>query len=63
MFDSFDRYRMIYGNRPVSSEERNISKALLQNEMITKAIGMKMLTDGNKNNDLLGYMLLAGGHL
>lgn len=63
MFDSFDRYRLIYGNKPVNSEERNISKALLQNEMITKAIGMKMLTDGNKNNDLLGYMLLAGGHL
>ena len=63
MFDSFDRYRMVYGNRPLNKEEKNISEALLHNQMITKAIGMKMLTDDNKNNDLLGYMLLAGGHL
>lgn len=63
MFDNFDRYRVIYGNKPLTSEEKNISEALLHNEMITKAIGMKMLTDSNKNNDLLGYMLLAGGHL
>lgn len=60
--DSFNTYRQMTAGKPLTAEEARVKAELLANRGIVKAIGMRMLTDDQKGNDLLGYMLLAGGH-
>ena len=60
----FDRYRTSLGSKPITDfERRTILNPLLQDSTITKMIGLKMITDGNADNNLLGLMLAAGGSL
>lgn len=60
----FDRYRASLGSKPITDFERKtILNPLLQDSTITKMIGLKMITDGNADNNLLGLMLAAGGSL
>lgn len=67
MLDSFNPYRQKFGMKPVTEEEEKISKALLRNSIIAKSIGAKMLTDKDKGNNFLGYLLMAssmnGGYI
>lgn len=57
--DSFNPYRQKYGSKPVTEAEKEITNTLLADASITKAIGLRMLTDSTRRNDQLGYLLAA----
>lgn len=57
----FDRYRSAVGSKPITELERKqILLPILQDSTITRMIGMRMLNDGNADNNLIGLMLAAG---
>lgn len=61
MFTTFNNYRNRLGSQPITFIEREkILNPILNDSIIAKAIGVKMLSDGNENNDFLGYLLASG---
>lgn len=61
MFTAFNNYRNRLGTQPVTLIEREqILNPILHDSIITKAIGIKMLSDDSENNDFLGYLLASG---
>lgn len=61
MFTAFNDYRNRLGSQPITLIERErVLNPILNDSVIAKAIGVKMLSDGNENNDFLGYLLASG---
>lgn len=61
MFTAFNNYRNRLGTQPVTLIEREqILNPILHDSIITKSIGIKMLSDDSENNDFLGYLLASG---
>ena len=61
MFTAFNNYRNRLGPQPITLIEREqILNPILNDSIITKAIGIKMLSDDSENNDFLGYLLASG---
>ena len=61
MFTAFNNYRSRLGSQPITPIEREqILNPILNDSIITKAIGVKMLSDDSENNDFIGYLLASG---
>lgn len=61
-FPQFETYRHNTGTtKPITPEERErILNPFLRDSVVSKMIGLKMLTDGKDDNNFLGYLLAAG---
>lgn len=60
-FPKFEAYRQSLNPTPITDEERRrILNPILQDNTLKKALGMKMLGDGQDSNNFLGYLLLTG---
>lgn len=48
--------------KPITEIERQrILNPILQDNVLKRALGLKMLGDDNDSNNFLGYLLAAGG--